>query len=79
MSWDYRVVKMVNDDLELSDTFNIHEVYYDEDLNPCGMTEEPVGLPCLDSVEDVRDSLQKMLEATDKPVLDWKQIVKENG
>lgn len=71
MSWNYRVVKHCNEELELSDSFNIHEVYYDEQGLIDSMTVDPVGLPHSDSVEDVRDILQKMLEATEKPVLNY--------
>lgn len=58
MTWNYRVV-------HTGDEYGIHEVYYD----PTGWTVEPVPVVA-DSVEDLRDVLNRMLAALDKPVIE---------
>ena len=60
MSWNFRVVK--TDGL-----YSIHDVYYDENLEIMNVGRESpvVG----EDIEDLKWTLQKMLEACDKPVI----------
>ena len=41
MTWNYRIVKY-SKRKNAEDWYGIHEVYYDNDGNPMGMTVEPV-------------------------------------
>ena len=41
MSWNYRIVKYLDDK-----GFGLHEVYYDKDGEPWGMTKWPVTFAC---------------------------------
>jgi hypothetical protein len=65
MSWNYRVVKITEDD---DDYFAIHEVYYNEDGSIRVMTESPVPVGG-ESVDSLRSSLQMMMSCLDKDVL----------
>ena len=52
MSWNYRFVKHPDD------TYGIHEVYYDDDGHPTGMTVDPICLGPFDYEEkDPRDAV----------------------
>lgn len=69
MSFNYRLVKFDSDTPELT-WYAIHAIGYSESGEVVNMTEYPskaVG----DSVEAVRETLRRMLEALDKPVLDY--------
>lgn len=77
MGWNYRIMKHTHKTPahmrekapelpEYEDYYAIHEVYYD----PIGWTKEPVDVAA-DNVDDLKDSLKKMLEAFDKPVLEY--------
>jgi hypothetical protein len=69
-NWNYRVVKRIwnhpywNEPTEL---FDICEVYYDENGDVDYMTDPVV---TEDSIEDIRETLQWMLDSLDKPVID---------
>ena len=65
MTWNHRVVKFSEDE----DYFAICEMYYDEDGNPWAHTEDGVRVSG-NSVEELRETLQRMLDCLDKPVLD---------
>lgn len=41
MSWNYRIVRYRD-----NSGFGLHEVYYDKDGEPWGMTEEPATFVC---------------------------------
>lgn len=62
MSWNYRVVK--KDGL-----YSIHDVYYDKhfDIVNIGRESPVVG----EDIEDLKWTLQKMLEACNKPSVDY--------
>ncbi len=67
MTWNYRVVKCVDDGgLE---SFQIHEAYYTVDDKVGAITENGVG-PFGETPEELREDLEKMQEAFNKPVLD---------
>jgi hypothetical protein len=62
--FDYRVVRRGRE-------FAIHEVFYDRNGNPTSCTEDALS-PATLSVEDLKHELEKMLEATERPSLDYK-------
>ena len=61
MSWNYRLI-------ERDGLISIHEVYYNESGEPRAWTENPVA-PFGETVEDVRECLNMMIQALGKPVL----------
>jgi hypothetical protein len=68
VSWNYRVVRYRD-----GSGFGLHEVYYDKDGQPWGMTESAARFTCVpdEGPGGIRDSLR--LAATDarlRPVLD---------
>lgn len=64
MTWEYRVMKRIEHNEII---YAIHEVY----SNPYGYTEKPEPIEG-ESIEDLRNILTQMLEALDKPVLNYK-------
>lgn len=66
MGWNYRVMRrVVNGEVDLS----IREVYYGGDGQVHAWTVEPVD-PHGENLEELRDSLNRMLACLDQPVLD---------
>lgn len=63
-TWDYRVVRYENG------MYGLHEVGYDEDGNIEDRTAEPVQQTEFTSVECLKDDINAMLEAFDKPIID---------
>lgn len=63
--WNYRVL-VTGTGEKLS--FDMHEVFYNDDGVPDGATENPVTIGSSDA-EGVGWTLEKMKEALDKPVL----------
>lgn len=70
MSWNHRVMKHDKADGD-DDWYQIHEVYYDSKRKPESWTVEGIA-PGGNTLEDLRDELLKMLEATEKEILDYK-------
>lgn len=81
MTWNYRVMRHEHLDEatgEKEESFALHEVYYEsKDVNDLtvsatdvGYTSEPIQVVG-ESVEDLRETLQRMLAALDKPVIDY--------
>jgi hypothetical protein len=70
MSWNHRVMRQHFDSGEVH--YGIREVFYDEDGTVKGWTAEPVD-PHGESVDGLRECLQRMLAALDKPVLDERE------
>ena len=68
-SWEYRVVERVSSRPHMDDAiwYEIIEVYYDDEGKVVGSTDavHPTG----DSLEDLRQDLELMLRALDKPVI----------
>ena len=56
--------------------YAIHEVYYDDDDNPKYCTMEPSKIVGV-SEKELKWTLDKMLKATEKPVLDFNSFKKE--
>lgn len=73
MTWNYRVVRSpdpVASGADATYTYGIHEVFYDADGKPDGISEyaqDVIG----DTVDDVKWLLNKMVDALGKPVLDY--------
>lgn len=69
MTWNHRVMRHVEGDEVF---FQIHEVYYgiEEGSNQLSWTENAIA-PMGETIEDLRFELVRMLEALDKPVLDY--------
>jgi hypothetical protein len=63
--WNHRVVQRVDGD---GVSFGIHEVHYNDYDAITGYTFDPVPVDC-DTLEDLRDTLERMLRCLDKPVL----------
>jgi hypothetical protein len=72
MSWSYRVVKTVTKiPLGLNDiSYGIHEVYYDENGDIVNISES-LAHPLSDDLEGLKWSLERMMEACNKPVIDY--------
>ncbi len=62
-SWNYRVI-------ERDGEFAIYEVFYSDNGDVKGHTEEPV-FPRAESVDDLRNELQRYSEALNKEVLPY--------
>tara|TARA_B110000027_G_scaffold118668_1_gene130844 strand:- start:956 stop:1180 length:225 start_codon:yes stop_codon:yes gene_type:complete len=70
-TWNHRVMKHDKADGD-DDWYQIHEVYYDDSTRqPESWTVEGIA-PGGYTLEDLRDELLKMLEATEKEILDYK-------
>ena len=71
MSWNYRVVKTVTKiplgDMDIS--YGIHEVYYDSNGTIINISE--IAYPISDDLEGLKWNLKEMMEAFDKPVIDY--------
>ena len=65
--WNYRIFRHTKDGEEW---FAIHECYYDENNKVTGWTTRQID-PYGDSVEELKDVLEMMYEALDKPVLEY--------
>jgi hypothetical protein len=70
MQWNYRVVRFV--DPYQRETFRIHEVYYQDD-KVTTVSEVPAS-PSGEDVLDLEVDLRRMLEALDKPVLNYDEL-----
>ena len=69
MHWNHRVVKRTYPAPSNETFYQIHEAYYGVENKPA-ITEEP-DYPLGESIEELREDLQRMLRALDKPVLDY--------
>jgi len=71
MPWNYRVVKKVTKIPlgETDTTYEIHDVYYDKNLENSSIGR--ISLPLSGDVEGLQWTLEKMLEACKKPVIDY--------
>jgi hypothetical protein len=72
MSWNYRLTKEVVTNKYLAEPdiiYGIREVFYDKDGKINGYAEQPDVIS--NSVEGMKDILNKMLESCDKPLIDY--------
>lgn len=72
MSWNYRVVKTVTKIPlgEMDVSYGIHEVYYDSNGTIINISES-LAHPISDDLEGLRWNLKEMMEACNKPVIDY--------
>lgn len=68
-SWNYRIIKTIRDKEPF---YRIHEVYYDDNGEIEGWTEEPV-LPYGETVEELREDIHYFLQAFQQPILALKE------
>jgi hypothetical protein len=79
MNWNYRVVKYVTT-IPLGDrdiTYAIHSAYYDENNDIVKISERPQ-YPMSDDLEGLKWTLSKMMEACNKPAIDYNTIEELN-
>ena len=67
MGWNYRVIRH-SDEKTKSFWFHIHEVYYSDDGEIEGWTQNPK-IPVGDSAEDLKGEIELIIEAFNRPVL----------
>lgn len=67
MSWNYRVIKSIEENGEA--VFAIHEVYYDQNHIPHSCTVDPIALQA-ESLEDLKLELEQIKKAFENPVLE---------
>ena len=65
-TWNHRVVKVA---YEGETFFGIHEAYYGPGWDDLSWTEKPVA-PVGETIEELRHTLERMLAALDKPIID---------
>ena len=68
MIWNYRLVRYRDEK-----GFGLHEVYYDDDGLPCGMTDAPIDFTC--GIEEGPEQIAKGLrmaldDAINRPIFD---------
>lgn len=71
MSWNHRVVKRTYPNGDVS--FGIHEVFYDDNGNVTGCTEDPIGI-VEDTKQDLYTTLNLLFDAFSKDVLIYEDI-----
>ena len=78
MAWNYRVVKKITKTPlgETDITYEIHDVYLNESLDIVGIGR--LSLPVGDDVESLQWSLERMIEACKKPVIDYNAVEELN-
>lgn len=71
MGWQCRVVKKVTKIPlgEIDTTYEIHDVYLDENLDIVNIGR--LSFPMGDDIESLQWSLERMMEACKKPVIDY--------
>lgn len=72
MTWNHRL--LFHDHPE-EPWLGMHEVFYDDDGNPDGCTAEPVAVTG-ETVDEVKEVLEWMLAACQKPVLEYEMFEK---
>ena len=73
-TWEYRVVERITSHPQIGEVVwhEIIEVYYDDD-GKLDATSDKI-CPAGDTVEDLREDLELMLEALDKPVVSYQEL-----
>jgi len=82
--WNYRILaRRIITDLYSDVHFGIYEVYYDDENNmPESCTENPITITsyeseCEDPIDSIKWQLDVMIEASNKPVLDYDNFPNE--
>ena len=87
MSWNHRVIlheagqSKDNPDLKWDEHLAIHEVYYDKNDNPVSVTKESINIigdEGKDSLIAIKWTLEKMIEALQKPILNYNTLEEIN-
>jgi hypothetical protein len=78
MTWNYRIMQYREEHPEFGHPFGIHEVYYDDDDSVKGWTEDAIALVGHD-LDDLEGRLRMMLEAFQKPVLEYEPDEPRSG
>ena len=68
--WNHRIIKRHDKKANIT-TFQIHEIYYNDNNEIEGWTESPVA-PMGESMAELREDLQHFVEALEKPVFEEK-------
>lgn len=71
MYWNYRLVRRVSDIPFLS----IMEVYYDKDGSIRGWVDKEV-TPYGESIEEIKDDLDLISQAFDRPIIEYDDLPK---
>lgn len=75
--WNYRVMRKVCKHSEgVSESFGIHEVFYDDDGEPHSCTVEPM-TPYGENYYELKADLNAMYNAFNFPPLDYDDLKKE--
>ena len=69
MSWNHRVMKSKDGDDYF---YQIHEVNYDKEGKVDGYTARGTS-PCGNSLQELKEDLERMLKSLDKEVLDYER------
>ena len=82
MSWNYRIAKRTHPDGSVE--YSIHECYYGEKETDISLTVNPVTVSTFsepeddstdeNAVEELRQTLIRMQEALNKPVVDYDKL-----
>jgi hypothetical protein len=74
MSWNYRAVK--HDGKDGEDYYQVHEIYYDEEGNPNGITQHEVTPYGASKAELIWCLEQMLIAARDLPTLSFDELSK---
>jgi hypothetical protein len=75
MTWNYRVIEHDTPESDMG-SFGIHEVHYDEQGRVTAWTEKAVGVAA-ETVDALKEELEIMAEALNKPVLKESELLRE--
>ena len=73
MSWNFRVVKRNYSRDVILPTYQIHEVYYEEDGETIRFCSSHGIDPFGESYDELKENMHQMAEAFHKPVVEWKE------
>lgn len=76
MSWNYRIIRHIPEKGEAY--LAVHEVFYDDDGEPDGCTENPIQIIGED-LEAIQFQSMKIAESVDKPILDYQMFLDMEG
>ena len=74
MHWNYRVIRQ-KDPISGDYSYQVHEVFYNEELKPFTCTAEAVTIYG-ESVDELKEDLEKFFQAFERPVLDMEYFDK---
>ncbi len=70
MSWNHRILRRT---FEGETFYAVHEVYYDENGNPNGCTDESVS-PKGETMDELRSDILSFHDALTKPILNYEDF-----